>query len=186
MKHFLLCILMLGLSGCCTIVETPFLQKETLPDQASELYRFHLERSGTTGLSGLLALKPRENGMWGVLLDATGVPLVKLLVMPDHSYDIKYCATAVCETRLPELLGKLIDYIYFIPANEECPWYALSCICQVTDDSGRSIKWKRFGPLHLWEVEYERPSMESEEITIHMKLSSVTVRLQRMEKEKRY
>ncbi len=142
----------------------------------STLYRFRLEHSDETKFSGLLALKPREDGMWSVLLDATGIPLVKMLVQTDGTKQIEYCATALRDSKLPELLGKLVEYIYFTPAKADCPWYALSRVCLETEDQKQSIKWKKWGPIRIWEVE-QVPSAIQEKITVHMNLSSISVHL---------
>ena len=146
----------------------------------STLYRFRLEHSAETKFSGLLALKPREDGMWSVLLDATGIPLVKMLVKMDGTKQIEYCATALRESKLPELLGKLIEYIYFIPAREDCPWYILSRVCFETENQKQSVKWKKWGPLRIWEV--EQVTSIQEKITVHMNLSSISVHLLRIDK----
>jgi hypothetical protein len=147
---------------------------------SSALYRFRLERSAVTKFSGLLALKPRKDGMWSVLLDATGIPLVKMLVHTDGTKQAEYCAAAICDSRLPELRGKVVEYIYFPPENADCPWYAFFSVCLETKDQAQSVKWKRMGPIRLWEVEQIPPDME-ERITVKMKLSSITVHLQRIE-----
>lgn len=182
MKHFIPLILLLILTGCCQVAQQP-LWPMTGESITSSLYRFRLERSAETKFSGLLALKPREDGMWSVLLDATGIPLVKMLVHADGSRQIEYCAAALCDSRLPELLGNLIEYIYFIPANANCPWYAFFSVCLETDNQEQSVKWERFGPIRLWEVEQATTPAMQEKITVHMSLSSITVHLQRIDNE---
>ena len=132
MKHILPWILLFTLTGCCRVAELPLWPGESKPDTSSALYRFRLERSAVTKFSGLLALKPREDGMWSVLLDATGIPLVKMLVHTDGTKQVEYCAATLCDSRLPELLGKVVEYIYFKPANADCPWYAFFSVCLET------------------------------------------------------
>jgi hypothetical protein len=178
-KYFLPWILFLALAGCCQVTELPDWPVENNQGMESTLYRFRLEHSTETKFSGLLALKPREEGMWGVLLDATGVPLVKMLVQADGYQQVEYSATALRKSKLPELLGKLIEYIYFTPAGTDCPWYALSRVCIETKDQVQSIKWKKLGPLKLWEVEHS-----TEMITVHMNLSSISVHLLEIENYK--
>lgn len=181
MRYFLPFLFLLAMTGCCRIqTDLPWPQ-ESQDERTSELYRFHLERSGTTKLSGLLALQPKEEGMWSVLLDATGVPLVKMLVRSDGAKKVEFCAAAVCDTRLPEVLGKLVDYIYFMPAGTDCPWYAFSCTCMVDEGAGRRVRWERFGPFRLWEVDRVLSPGQKEKIHVRMYFSSVTVQLDRME-----
>ncbi len=169
------------MAGCCKISELPLSAMKGISEEPAALYTFRLEQSQANRFSGLLATKPRENGMWSVLLDATGVPLIKMLVKANGAKQVEHCAAAVCDTRLPALLGNLVDYMYFMPASSECPWYALTCICQETDALNRSIKWKRIGPLHLWELERPAIAGKNEKITLHLGLSSITVHLQRID-----
>ena len=81
MKNLLLLFTLLGFAGCCGV-------RQEIPDRmdnldigpSDKLYQFRLERSGKTKLAGLLALKRQGDDMWGGLLDATGIPLVKMQV----------------------------------------------------------------------------------------------------------
>jgi hypothetical protein len=181
-KLYLPWILLLCLTGCCRVAELPRWPAESESDTASALYRFRLERSGTAKFSGLLALKPRTNGMWSALLDATGAPLAKMIIHPDGSTQVEYRAAAIRDTRLPELLGKLVEYIYFTPASAECSRYAFSCVCLEQETPEQAVKWKRLGPLRLWEVEQTTTALQ-ERITVHLKLSSILVHLERMDGE---
>lgn len=181
MRFLFSIFLLVLLASCCRIDEMPTLQKVSKPESVSELFQFRLERSGKTKLSGLLAIKQQENGIWNGLLDATGIPLVKMLVGADGSKHLEYCSKAVCDTKLPEILGKLVDYIYFMPANAECPWYAFSCICEESENGQISTKWKKFGPLSVWKVDHLTTPGNKEKIEVRMYFSSVKVHLQRID-----
>jgi len=181
MKRLIPWIILLILTGCCRVAELPPWPAENRPDTTSSLYRFRLERSSETKFSGLLALQPRAGGIWSGLLDATGVPLVKMVVYPDGTRHLEYCATALHGSRMPELLGKLVEYIYFTPAAADCPWYAFSCVCLAAETPEQMVKWKRMGLLRLWEIEKMSPPDAGEKITVHLNLSSVTVHLDHMD-----
>ena len=175
--RYLLLLALLGLAGCCGIrQEIPELQKNLQTEFTDRLYQFRLERSGQTKLAGLLALKQQGDTMWGGLLDATGIPLLKLQVTEEGNHEIEYCSAAVCDTRLPEMIGKLINSIYFTPPNNECPWYTVSCICEESVNDER-IKWKKFGPFRSWELTQKNPGAPGETIFMKMYFSSVQIRL---------
>jgi hypothetical protein len=156
----------------------PDLQANLQTDSPDKLYQFRLERSGQTKLAGLLAIRHQADGVWGGLLDATGIPLVKLLVTPAGNNEIEYCAATVCDTKLPEVIGKLIHSIYFRPADPECPWYTVSCVC-AQSAGDKKVKWNKTGPFRSWEITMEKPGTIEEKIAMKMYFSSVLVQLQR-------
>lgn len=179
MRFLLYLFLLLILTGCCRLADIPDTSKPVPTEPDNALYQFRLERSGATKLSGLLALKHQGEGVWGGLLDATGVPLVKILVQPDGTHALEYCAAAVCDTKLPEVVGNLVKYLYFSPANQTCPWYTVSCICE-DSESDHKIKWKKFGPFRSWGVEKKNLKGRDESIDVQMYFSTVKIHLKRI------
>lgn len=157
------------------------MQKQVQVRPTTALYQFRLERSGQTKLAGLLALRQQTEGTWGGLLDATGIPLVKMVVPPAGEYTVEDCSPAVCDTRLPEVLGKLIAYIYYTPARSDCSWYTLSCVCQKSGQGEKLAKWKKIGPFHAWQILQENPGSRSEKIYAQMYFSSVRIDLRRID-----
>jgi len=172
--------LLFVLTGCCRVAEMPQWPAAATENDISALYRFRLEHAGTTKFSGLLILKAQADGISSILLDASGLPLIRQEVYPDGSRRVESCAAPLRETRFPELLGKLVEYIYFTPGRNSCPWYAFTCVCQ-ENGKDRQLKWKRFGPLHLWEVEQSITEQMKEINTVRMNLSSITAYLQEID-----
>ncbi|GAB4335754.1 MAG: hypothetical protein Kow0089_05620 [Desulfobulbaceae bacterium] len=173
MKRVLPLLILVLLGGCGPATMAPW----PSPDHAvmsPRLYRFRLERAGTTRFSGLLAITPLETGVRAVLLDATGLELVRESVAPDGETAVEYAAPPVRSTRLPELLGKLVETLYFTPAAGECSWYALVAVCRADEGTG-SRTWKRLGPLHLWDL--WRGGNARAATTVRFGLSGVTVHL---------
>lgn len=181
MKYLAPLLFLLIITGCCPLTERVDRQSAGPAEVKSALYRFHLERAGETRLAGLLALNFHEDGIWCGLLDATGVPLIKMHVRPEGTTDIEYCAKAVSDTMLPEVLGKLVEYIYFTYPRDACSWYAFSCICEEKEGEWQGRKWKRFGPFHYWEVRQQNPPGKDENIEVRMYFSSVKVTLARID-----
>lgn len=177
MRYLLLFILIFTLTGCCMAPDRMQFIAEK-PIKEATLHKIRIQQAKVTKFSGLLALEPRTEGIWCVLLDATGIPLLKGLVTPDGTMQVKYSVGAIQESKLPDLLARVIEYSYYSPASFECPWYAPYRVCTSSDASGNRTKWKKLGPIRLWQVDSKNLADKGEMLTITMTLSSVRVTLQ--------
>ena len=107
------------------------------------------------------------------------IPLIKLFNEPDEEPSLEYCAAPVCDTRLPEIVGKLIDYLYFTPADAACPWYAFSRVCTKTEN-GKTSKWHKLGPFRSWEIDYLAEKNGNMNMDVAMYFSTVKIHLQQI------
>ena len=144
------------------------------------LYRIRIRRGSETRFSGLIGLQPVSKGMETVLLDATGVPLVKGLVLPNGNMDIDYAPKVLQEKRLPELIGKLVKYIYFTSGTMDCSWYIPYQVCQDSCEPGSRIKQAKFGPLRLWQVQTVHRGAVGETIEVETLLPPLVITMDRV------
>ena len=172
----LVALLLTGCAGTGEQVVWPPAAGASRADAA--LYRIRIEQGGATRFSGLLALQPVPEGIRTVLLDATGAPLVKGLAWPDGSMEVAYAPEALRTRRIPELIGKLLKYIYFTSGNRECPWYILDRICIDEETPDVRVKQGFFGPVQLWQVRTDRPGTGKETIQVQ-RIPSLLITLER-------
>lgn len=180
MKRLLPLLLLVTLASCCRVSGLPVRPEAGTDAIFPALFSFRLEHKGVPKFSGLLALENHDRGIWCVLLDATGIPLVKELVAEDGSLEITYRAGALKNNRLPDLLGKVVHSIYFTTGVTDCSWYMLSCICSDSPSPDRTVKWRKFGPVRLWEVNKKVTPAQTTELAVRF-FPSLLVQLQRLE-----
>ena len=121
----------------------------------SQLMNIRIERWGTTRFSGLIALQERANGIYYILLDATGVKLMEALVKEDGNHELVRVHGALKDTRLPEFLSASLKKIYLIePDTLPCSRSLLLWFCMEKSEDNHWHKYAQAGPFKLWSVSY--------------------------------
>ncbi len=184
MRSLCLLFILISIAGCAGIAEQTDSISSVSPVDSSTLYTIRIEQSDTTRFSGLLAIEPRTDGMWTILLDATGIPLLKGLVRSDGTLEMAYCVDALRSGGMPDLLSRIIEYTYFLAARHDCPWYAPYRVCFSRDEAGSLVKWQKIGPFNPWVVKRQLHEERGETITMHLKIPPVRVTLQHLAEEK--
>ena len=181
MRNILIALLLIIVAGCSRMADQTKWMASVHPLQSATLHKIRIEQSDVTKFVGLLALEPRADGIWCILLDATGIPLIKGLVSTDGTMRVEYSVSSQLASRLPDLLGRVIEYTYFIPASPDCPWYDPYRVCFSRDDSGSIVKWRKLGPVRLWQVDKKHYKDQGETITVKMNIRSVLITLQHLD-----
>jgi hypothetical protein len=121
----------------------------------SQLLNIRIERWGTTRFSGLIALQERSNGIYYVLLDATGVKLMEAMVKEDGNHELVRAHGALKDTHLPEFLSESLQKIYLIePDILPCSRTLLLWFCMEKLEDNHWHKYMQAGPFRLWSVDY--------------------------------
>ncbi len=173
-------LIMLTLAGCAPHVTTPAWPPPDDKTRDGTLYRIRIKQGGTTRFSGLIGLKPVSGGVESLLLDATGAPLVKGSARPDGTMVIEYAPGALREKRIPELIGKLVKYIYFTPGTPDCSWHIPYQVCLEEREPGIRTKQAKFGPLRLWQVQTVHRGHVGETIEVETLLPPIAISLDRV------
>lgn len=121
----------------------------------SQLMNIRIERWGTTRFSGLIGLQQRDNGIYYVLLDATGVKLMEALVKEDGNHQLIRAHGSLKDTQLSEFLSESLQKIYLIePEVLPCSRTVFLRFCMEKSEDNRWHKYAQFGPFRLWSVSY--------------------------------
>ena len=56
-------------------------------------------------------------------------------------------------------------------------------VCFSSDDSGSIVKWRKLGPVRLWQVDKKHHNDQGETITVKMNIPSVLITLQSLDNE---
>lgn len=121
----------------------------------SQIMNIRIERWGTTRFSGLIGLQQRGNGIYYVLLDATGVKLLEALVKEDGNHELIRAHGSLKDTQLPDFLSKSLQKIYLLePEVIPCSRTLLLRFCKEKSEDNGWFKYAELGPFSLWAVSY--------------------------------
>ncbi len=121
----------------------------------SQLMNIRIERWGTTRFSGLIGLQERGNGIYYILLDATGVKLMEALVKEDGNHELVRAHGSLKDTQLPEFLSASLQKIYLLePDTLPCSRTFLLRFCMEKSEDNHWHKYAQAGPFSLWSVSY--------------------------------
>lgn len=182
MRYLLLIFLIFILTSCCRTANQP-LWTSGEPLKSSVLYKIRIQQAEVTKFSGLLALEPKIDGIQCVLLDATGIPLLKEFITPNGTMQVEHSVGTIKDSKLPNLLNRVIEYSFYTPAATDCPWYDPYRVCIENNALGKRTKWKKLGPVRLWQVDRTHLADKREVISITMAFSTVRVTLQPLAEE---
>ncbi len=126
------------------------------PDGSPQLKNIVIHSFGTQRFSGLLGLKNKQDSLYFVLLDATGIKLLEIEMEQDGQYIIKNGLKKLTDGSLPEILAKSLRRIYIIePLETPCSTHLLHKLCSELSDDGKRLKYSRTWPFTLWKVFYD-------------------------------
>jgi hypothetical protein len=149
------CLLCLSLSACSLSLRPSSRPIEGGEGEA-QLLNIRIERWGEVRFSGLLALRQAGEGMYYVLLDATGVKLLEVAVAGDGKHRVLHAKGALQDSGLDEYLAVVLARIYLNePAALPCTGTWMYRICEEETSKGVE-KYCLVGPLSIWEIVTER------------------------------
>lgn len=128
-----------------------------LGGEKAKLLNIRIERWQELRFSGLLAVRQEQDGLYYMLLDATGVKLLEARVSNAGEHVLIHANGALKETGLDEFLSEALARIYlFWPEQLPCSgsWFHSFCY-RDTAASVAPSEWNktvRLGPLKLWQV----------------------------------
>jgi hypothetical protein len=165
MKSGILCFyccfcLVLTSCGLPRTTSTP-----ALTDQGKgtgRLLNIRVERWDTVRFSGLLGLRETAEGLYYVLLDATGVKLLEVEVAGDGSHKLLRVSGPLKKTDFAPFLSEALVRIYLQePDEKSC---VVSWLYQVCREEGEDKGWDKYGqagPFKVWQVSASRASRDS-------------------------
>jgi hypothetical protein len=152
-EYFILLILGLSLSSCATPVHktNPL---NTQEQEEASLFSIKILHKNTVQFSGIIGLEMRTEGVYCVLLDATGLSLFEAIVQHDGSMDLINSLEAIQKRRLPEVIASALWAIFLAPADDNCPWYRLHCVERKKNMENKNIilTSSSFSFLRLWQT----------------------------------
>lgn len=148
---FFCCALLMG--GCTLPLQPTGL--EIQPAKA-QLYHIRLSRWSEPRFSGLLALRPGQDGFSYALLDATGVTLLSARVSESGRHQLLKAYGPFEESSLPGLLSQaLFRVLVAQPVELPCSRRFLLRFCYERH-GGAWRKKASLGLATMWQVEYDR------------------------------
>jgi hypothetical protein len=133
------------------------------------LLSIRIERWDTVRFSGLLGLRETAEGLYYVLLDATGVKLLEVEVAGDGSDTLLRLDGPLKKTDFAPFLSEALLRIYLQePVGRPCSG---SWVYQVCREDGEDNGWRKIGqvgPFKVWQVSASRvPSGADGETVIY-------------------
>lgn len=154
MKILLFIAVSILLSSCSMVTSSRV--SDLIPDDSPQLKNIIIKSFGTQKFSGLLGLAEQQDGLYYLLLDATGLKLLEVEVYSNGDYTIKYGIKRLADSRLPQILARSLRNIYIIePAKLPCATDFVYNFCEEPVDRDTKIKYTRYGPFPGWKVRLE-------------------------------
>ena len=129
--------------------------KNLAPDgeSSARLLQIRIERWGEVRFSGLLALRQRGEGLYYILLDATGVKLLEVAVDGAGEYRLIHAKGGLQDSALGGFLAEVLIRTYGQePATLPCAGTWLYQLCREENTGNGWRKYGQVGPLQLWQV----------------------------------
>ncbi|MDH3347692.1 MAG: hypothetical protein OEM02_06290 [Desulfobulbaceae bacterium] len=139
---------------CCVgcSARSPFIGEPVAQrPEAADLWGLRIVHRDSPKFSGIMGLEAREQGVYCVVLDATGVPLLEGVVMSPDTIEVTRCIEELRKRRFPELISRVVGGLYFTPLNSHCSWYDWGCAVRfdLENGPGEMVEY-RFGPFTGW------------------------------------
>jgi hypothetical protein len=154
------------------------------------LLNIRIERWEKLRFSGLLGLREEAQGLYYVLLDATGVKLLEVEVARDGGHKPERASGPLKELNLVPFLSEALSRIYLQePARVPCAgsWFHRLCREESEESGERSwYKYSRSGPFTIWQVTGRRTPAVGDEVVVYTQpWLGVTITLDRVASGKR-
>lgn len=154
MKNIMILIAFAILLASCSFPVTKTVNVlQSFPDDSPQLNRIVINSFGTERFSGLLGLKKQDNGLYYVLLDATGIKLLEAEVNNDGKYIIKNGLKKLIDSSLPTILALSLWRIYIVePIELPCSTHFFQKLCREQGSHDTWIKYSTKGPFTHWSI----------------------------------
>ncbi len=155
-------------------------------DRAARLYTIRIEQWGELRFSGILALQQRQEGLYYVMLDATGVKLIEAEVGLTGDHRLIRANGPLESSQLPHYLSTSLKRIYLLdPQDSPCSRNVLLWFCKELSGEKGWKKYVQAGPFTVWRVEKnERDEDKSEIIVYSQPWLGVRIVLKGLDKDK--
>ena len=153
--------------------------------QAADLWELKIVHREVPKFSGIMGLEKRERGVYCVVLDATGVPLLEGVVTSPTEMEVTRCLEELRRRRFPELMSRVVGALYLTPLEPSCPWYAWGCAQRRPDGDGVQSVVYRLGFFTGWRAEsrIEPDSERAGEMKVSFPWGGVDVFLKKMKED---
>jgi len=159
-------ILLLGaafVSGCAPKLSTPAVREFTneLNLNKSCLWKIVVNRGGEEKFSGILAIKQHVDFISLVLLDPTGITLLKGEVFQSGDISLTSSLEKIKKSKIEDYMGKVVFRIFYLMPSDETCRKGFSRLCWVgTDIASVNKKIYTFGPFLFWSISYKSDGKE--------------------------
>lgn len=157
MKNIVLLItFFIFLTSCSMPVTKTINVLQPFPDDSPQLKKIVIRSFGTEKFSGLLGLMEQQDGLYYILLDATGIKLLEAEIKIDGKYFITNGIKKLTEGSLPGVLAQSLRRIYIVePAELPCSTYFFQRLCRKKLNDDKWIKYSDQGPFTHWIVHFD-------------------------------
>ena len=187
MNRYLSLLLMLLVLWCCVgcAARSPYIGEPIAQrPEAADLWGLRIVHGDVPKFSGIMGLEPREGGIYSVVLDATGVPLLEGVVMSPDTIEVTRCIDELRKRRFPELISRVVGGLYFTPLDLHCSWYDWGCAVRSDLDGGQGEMVEyRLGPFTGWRAIGKPRFEEALEMTVSFPFQGLDVYLKKMRDE---
>ena len=154
MKHIIALLIFAMLFTSCSFPVTKTINAlQSFPDDSPQLKKIVIHSFGAVKFSGLLGVMKHKDGLYYVLLDATGIKLLEADVKNEGEYIVKSGLNKLIDSSLPGILAQSLWRIYIIePAELPCSKYFFQQICREQMSHNTWIKYSDKGPFTHWSV----------------------------------
>ncbi len=122
-------------------------------DISEQLLNIRIYRYGNLRFSGLMGITVRQGDQFIILLDASGIMLLKGQLTSTGKMAVSGGVKQITNSQLPQILAQSVLRIYSNePAKLPCSNNGLEKICQHHESSGDWSKTSRLGPFPFWKV----------------------------------
>ncbi len=155
MMRWILLILIIQFISGCSINKIPEHADLNFPYVEESLWKLTIEQWGTERFTGLLAVRTLGPDFHLVLLDATGIKLLKITMSDGSDVRVVSALKAVRDRGLPEYLSRSTSRIFDTMSGDvHCSRHGFIRICKKKPALDVERKEARFGPFLLWSVDY--------------------------------
>lgn len=166
---------LIGLLVCCLSISSCSLstnayQKRDLSEGRDEarLFTVSIIQWGDLQFSGLLALQHRQDGLYYVVIDATGIKLIEAVVSLSGDHRLIHAVGSLKTSQLPNYLSTSLRRIYLLePLQSPCSQELLLSFCRERLKEHGWRKYVESGPFTVWEVCKSGMRSENEDSVVY-------------------
>jgi len=169
MKNLIILLIGCILFSSCSFTGSEYNNPNILKaEKEAGLYNIRIERWGKIRFSGILALQQRKEGLYYVLLDATGVTLIEAEVSPSGDHRLIRANGSLKTSQLPHYLSTSLKKIYLLdPLQSPCDRTLFLWFCKEPSGAQGWQKYVQAGPFTVWKVEKSERDGGKEETTVY-------------------